>query len=189
MEPHFMALAALRTLTVLVYDYAGVSDRSMDEMETVGTSLLSSAGVRTQWVHCFGHQQGAPPALCNANPDTGLVRLRIVIAYPGNRSELGDTLGAAVVGSNYASIYAFKAHQYAARNGLPAGNLMAYAATHEIGHLLLGPKHSSSGIMRAVWGRTEYHAMAQRRLAFSDAEQEALRRAVPAADQRLAGLR
>jgi hypothetical protein len=32
---------------------------------------------------------------------------------------------------------------------------MAYAATHEIEHLLLGEKHASSGIMRAVWGKPE----------------------------------
>jgi hypothetical protein len=67
--------------------------------------------------------------------------------------------------------------------------LMAYAATHEIGHLLLGPNHTSSGIMRAVWGKTEYRDMAQRWLGFSAAEQQALPRAIPTPDQRMASLK
>src|ERR1035441_5087175 len=44
-----------RTLTVLVLDYAHVSDRSLDEMETLSAVLLSRAGIRTGWVHCLGH--------------------------------------------------------------------------------------------------------------------------------------
>jgi hypothetical protein len=65
---------------------------------------------------------------------------------------------------------------------------MAYAATHEIGHLLLGEKHASSGIMRAVWGKTEYREMAQRWLGFSTEEREALRQALPG-DAPVAGLK
>jgi hypothetical protein len=92
-----------------------------------------------------------------------------------------------MVESGYASIYATEIHKYAAQNGLADGSLMAYAATHEIGHLLLGPNHSSSWIMRAVWGEAEYRGMTQRWLGFGAAEQQALWRAVPALDELLAG--
>lgn len=178
-----------RTLTVIVWDYAGVSDSSLEEMETLSTLLLFRAGIGTEWVHCGGHQQGPRPALCDANLGKGSVVLRIVVAYPGNQKKLGDPLGTAMVESGYASIYATDIHKYAARNGLSDGSLMAYAATHEIGHLLLGPNHSSSGIMRAVWGVAEYRGMGQRWLGFGDAESQALRRAVPTPDQSLAGLK
>jgi hypothetical protein len=43
-----------RILTVVVYDYAGLSDRSMNEVESLSAVLLSRAGIRTQWVHCLG---------------------------------------------------------------------------------------------------------------------------------------
>jgi hypothetical protein len=178
-----------RTLTVIVWDYAGVSDSSLDEMETLSALLLFRAGIGTEWVHCGSHLQGPQPALCDANLKAGSVLLRIVVAYPGNQNKRGDPLGTAMVESGYASIYATDIHKYAAHNGLPDGTLMAYAATHEIGHLLLGPKHSSSGIMRAVWGEAEYRGMDQRWLGFGAAEQQALWRAVPAPDQRLAGLK
>jgi len=178
-----------RALTVIVWDYAGVSGSSLDEMETLSALVLYRAGIQTQWVHCGGHLQGPQPALCDANLGKGSVLLRILVAYPGNQNKLGDPLGTAMVESGYASIYATDIHKYAAHNGLPDGTLMAYAATHEIGHLLLGPKHSSQGIMRAVWGETEYRGMDQRWLGFGATEQQALLQAIPAPEQPLAGLK
>ncbi len=175
-----------RTLTVLVSDYAGLPDSSKIELETLSAALLSHAGIRTQWVHCGGHEPGPRPALCDANLETGMVLIRILDAKPGNQKRLVDPLGSAVLENGYASLYVSEIRKHADHNGIAAGSLMAYAATHEIGHLLLGPNHSSSGIMRGVWGKTEYSAMAQRWLGFSEAERQALRRAVPAPEQRLA---
>jgi hypothetical protein len=175
-----------RTLTVLVGDYAGLSESSRNELETLSAALLSHAGIRTQWVHCGGDQQGPRPALCDANLETGMVLIRILDAKPGNQKRLVDPLGAAVLENGYASLYVSEIRKHADHNGVSAGSLMAYATTHEIGHLLLGPNHASSGIMRGVWGKTEYNAMAQRWLGFSEAERQALRRAVPAPEQRLA---
>jgi hypothetical protein len=43
----------------------------------------------------------------------------------------------------------------------------AYAAAHEIGHLLLGEAHSSRGLMKATWGTGNFEAMAQNRFHFS----------------------
>ena len=170
------------TLAVLVYDYAGLPDSSMNEVESLSAVLLSQAGISTQWVHCLGHQSGPRPALCDANLETGSVVIRILAAHPGDPNKLGDPLGSAAIHNGFASLYASEIRKYADHNGLSAGSLMAYAATHEIGHLLLGPNHSSSGIMRAVWGKREYRDMAQRWLGFSAAERQALRLAVLARD-------
>lgn len=178
-----------RTLTVIVWDYAGVSDSSLDEMETLSALLLFRAGIGTQWVHCGSHLQGLRPVLCDANLKPGSVLLRIVVFYPGNQNKRGDPLGTAMVESSYASIYATEIHKYAAHNGLPDGTLMAYAAMHEIGHLLLCPNHSSSGIMRAVWGQAEYRGMDQRWLGFGLADQQALLRAFPGPDPCVVGLK
>src|ERR1035438_5693526 len=94
-----------RTLTVLVSDYAGLPDSSKIELETLGAALLSRAGIRTQWVHCGGQQQGPRPALCDANLETGMVLIRILDAKPGNQKRPVDPLGAAVVENGYASLY------------------------------------------------------------------------------------
>jgi hypothetical protein len=169
-----------RTLTVVVFDYAGLPDSSMNEVESLSAALLSRAGILTQWVHCLGHQEAPRPALCDANGESGSVLIRILKAHVGQPNKLGDPLGWAEVESSYASLDASAIGKYADHNGLPAANLMAYAATHEIGHLLLGEKHAPSGIMRAVWGKTEYRDMAQRCLGFSTEERQALRQALPA---------
>ena len=169
-----------RTLTVVVYDYAGLSDSSMNEVETLSAVLLSRAGVRTDWVHCLGHRQGPRPALCDANLEAGSVLIRIMPAHTGQPNKLGDPLGSAVVGNSFATLYVSETRRYADHNGLQAGSLMAYAMTHEIGHLLLGENHALTGIMRAAWGKTEYREMAQRWLGFDAAERQALREALPA---------
>lgn len=168
-----------RNLKVVVFDYAALSDSSVNELESLTELLLSRAGIHTQWVHCLGHPQGPRPALCDANLESGTVVIRILSTHEGRPSTAGDPLGAAMVDDGYASIYASEIRKYEDHNGLPAGNLMAYATTHEIGHLLLGEKHSASGIMRAVWGKSEYRDMAHRWLNFSVAERKALMHAVP----------
>jgi hypothetical protein len=178
-----------RTLKVVVYDYAGLSDSSMDEVEGLSALLLSRAGIRTEWVHCLGHQTGRRPPLCTGNLETGSVLIRILKAHLGIRNKQGDPLGWAEVESSYASIDASEIRKYADDNLLPAGNLMAYAAVHELGHLLLGKKHTSSGIMRALWGKTEYREMTQLWLGFDAGERLALRQALPARDALLVGLK
>jgi hypothetical protein len=161
----------------------------MNEVESLSAVLLSRAGIQTQWVHCLGHQAGPRPALCDANLETGSVLIRILEAHTGQPNKLGDPLGSAVVANSFGSLYASETRKYADHNGLPAGSLMAYAMTHEIGHLLLGENHAASGIMRAVWGKAEYRAMAQRWLSFSTEERQALRQALPAPGQPVAGLK
>ncbi len=167
-----------RTLTVVVLDYAGLSDSSMNELESLSTLLLSRAGIRTQWVHCLGHAQGPRPEVCGATLEKGTVMIRILATHPGRRRTLGDPLGAAMVEDGYASIYASEIRRYEDLHGLSAGSVMAYAVTHEIGHLLLGEKHAASGIMRGVWGTSEYRDMAHCFLGFSAAERQALLQAV-----------
>jgi hypothetical protein len=177
-----------RTLTVVVYDYAGLSDSFMNEVEGLSAVLLSRAGIRTEWVHCLGHHPGQRPAFCDGDLDRGSVLIRILAAHPaGQANKLGDPLGSAIVANSFASLYAAETRKYADHNGLPAESLMAYAMTHEIGHLLLGEKHASSGIMRAVWGKAEYHDIAQRWLGFSNGEREGLQQAVPARGGLVAG--
>jgi hypothetical protein len=165
-------------LSVLVYDYAGLKDNTMNEVENLTSALLERAGIRTQWVYCLGHQAGARPALCDADSQPGVFVIRILTKHSGQANKLGDPLGAAVIGNGFASLFATEVRKYADHNGLSEGCLMAYAAAHEIGHLLLGENHAPSGLMRAVWSKEEYREMAQRWLGFSAEERQALRQAL-----------
>ena len=123
--------------------------------------LLARAGIQTQWIHCLGHMQVPRPALCGANLESGTVMT--LETHLGHPSNLGDPPGAAAV-------------EDATRQSTP---LRFANARSIIDFLLLGEKHSVSGIMRAVWGKSEYREMARRWLRFSAAERQALMRAVP----------
>jgi hypothetical protein len=185
----FEGSAQDRTLTVLVLDYAGLSGSSLNEMESLSGLLLSRAGIRTQWVHCLGHQAGPRPVLCDSHLETGSLLIRILKTGSGSQNGLGDRVGSARVESGYASLNASEISKYAERNELPADSLMAYAMTHEIGHLLLGANHEPTGIMRAVWGKAELREIARGSLRFCTREQEALRQALPALCQPVEGLK
>jgi hypothetical protein len=169
-----------RSLTVIVRDYARLPGSSISELENVSTTLFAHAGIRLEWVHCTGHQQGPSSPECAAYLKPGTVLLRILESRLGPPNKLGDPLGAAIVESGYASIYADAIQKYADHTGLSATTLMGYAVTHEIGHLLLGKDHSSSGIMSASWGKPEFIEMAQLWLSFSSPQQKALLLTIPA---------
>ena len=66
------------------------------------------------------------------------------------------------------------AHTYAVR----PETLLGFVIAHELGHLLLGPHaHTSHGLMRPVWTRTDVaYGVAQGQFRFSDLEGDCIRR-------------
>lgn len=178
-----------RTLTVIVRDYAGLPAGSISELESVSATLLAHSGIRVEWVHCPGHEQFPSSPGCDAYLKPGTVMLRILKTRLGPANKLGDPLGAAIVESGYASIYAAEIKKYADHTDLSASTLMGYAVTHELGHLLIGPEHSASGIMRQCWGRTEFIEMAQLWLGFNSPQQKALLLSIPATKPLLEALK
>jgi hypothetical protein len=169
-----------RTLTVLAHDYAGLQDGSVYELQSLSAILLSRVGIRVDWVWCNAGRRDERSALCGAQPTRGHIVIRILTGYPGHRLRPVPPLASAAVEDGHASLYALEIRQFASDNGLSLGCLLGYAAVHEIGHVLMGKGHSRSGIMRAVWDRSDFAGMAQSGLTFSKPEGEKLRRAVPA---------
>src|ERR1019366_3426135 len=88
----------------------------------------------------------------------------------GPRGSDGGTtlhLGRATVtaeGGYYASVFVPAVRAQAAEFGMAFDLLLGYAAAHEASHCLLGPGHSSAGLMRAAWNRKDGAVMSQRRL-------------------------
>jgi hypothetical protein len=169
-----------RTLTVLAHDYAGLQDGAVYELQTVTAILLSRIGIRVEWIWCNAGRRDERSELCGAQQTRGHIVIRILTSYAGHGTKPVAPLASAVVDDGHASLYALEIRQFAADNSLSLGCLMAYAAVHEIGHVLLGKGHSRSGIMRAVWDRADFAWMAQCGLAFSKPEGEKMRQAVPA---------
>jgi hypothetical protein len=87
------------------------------------------------------------------------VRFVQLAALPSARGEL--QLGYSLVdraarAGKLATIYVDRVRWLARQAGVDTAMLVGFAIAHEIGHLLLGTNaHGSSGLMRAVWSRTE----------------------------------
>ncbi len=162
------------TLTVLVHDYTELPPAALQEVESETSLLLSRAGLRAQWIVCRGVGIAGMPEPCSANLTPNRFVVRIVERHIGNQEKPGDPLGSAEIESQYATLYSADIRTSADKQGVAFDSLMAYAAAHEIGHLLLGPEHGRAGIMQAVWGKTAYRDMAQRWLGFGAAEREAM---------------
>lgn len=161
-------------LTVLVHDYAGLSAPSLDVIEQEVRVAFAHAGVELQWAVCRGEHSGAAPE-CDANLAPGRFTLRILARYPKDWPKGADPLGSADIASSYASVYAEEIRANAAAKNVGFELLVAYAAAHEIGHLLLGSRHSSSGIMQASWGNLTCRNMSQRWLDFNTQERDVIR--------------
>ena len=168
-------------LTVLALDYAGLRRDAARELQSLTTELMSRAGIRVEWVWCNAGRRDARSVLCGTRLTPDIVVIRILTRNPGDYRRLTEPLGYAVIEEGYVSLYASEIRQVAVHWDLSFGCLLGYAAVHEIGHLLLGREHSRSGVMRAVWGRSECGKMSQSRLTFSKPEGAKLRQAVPAA--------
>jgi hypothetical protein len=54
--------------------------------------------------------------------------------------------------------------------------LLGVVIAHELGHLLLGPGHAPSGVMRSAWGSREVRALTQRQLAFNREQRAKMQR-------------
>jgi hypothetical protein len=80
-------------------------------------------------------------------------------------------------GGSCASVFLERVTDEAAEANVPRVTVLAYAAAHEVGHLLLGNEaHTPQGLMKAQWGRSEYQAMSQNHFQFSPEQLQALAR-------------
>jgi hypothetical protein len=71
-------------------------------------------------------------------------------------------------GGTYGTVFLKPAEEKASEAHLSRNIVLAYAAAHEIGHLLLGDQaHTLRGLMKATWDTNDLEAMAQNNLHFS----------------------
>lgn len=128
---------------------------------------------------------GAEPGVCvhlkkdsETRCASGLRKGRLfdIRILPGSASHmhsvLHSPLGHSIVdegGGMYAAVFLGTIRNQASAAGVPVTLLLAYAAAHEFGHLLLGANaHSRQGVMKAAWARTDLIAMSQRSLRFDN---------------------
>lgn len=137
-----MGFAAL-ALTVRLISAGSVPGYVLSDAKYAAGDILKTAGVRVIWQMC---RAGAP---CAGPVGRGVMVVRVSGEVPeGHR---GDTAGYAVLGAeeNHAVVSYPRAVATADGCGNSASMVLGAAIAHEVGHLLLGPAHTESGIMAA----------------------------------------
>lgn len=146
------------SITVSVYDDAGVGLETMQKAEQVSSQVFQRAGIEVQWMNC-----GVAGELTHIAYDCGRavypthLQLRILKRSRGLKP---DTFGVSYLSNEgkgcYSQIFVEPVVRLRERYSIDLATLLGHVATHEIAHLLLGTNsHAFSGIMLARWGDHE----------------------------------
>ncbi len=156
-------------IRVRLYDYSGVSARTLARAKTVASEVLEAAGVNVTWANC-------PSPNCAGPAGPAVLQVRIISE---EMARLGPKvsrtcMGYAILSGQFSTIAAVFYHRAL---DLEKGNLagrseiLGTMLAHEIGHLLLGKaSHSTKGIMRGIWGDQDIKAIARGRMWFTEPE-------------------
>ncbi len=168
-------------ITARIYEYARLPSGVLSEAEEHATRILHKAGVETEWLDC-GVSAVEPLSPACERPFAGtdlilkLLPTAMERAIATRRDALGRTLTDKDQPATTAFIFCGEIQDLATTESMRESEILAAVMAHEIGHLLLGPGHSPSGIMRANWTRDELEMISIGQLVFTP-EQSALLRA------------
>ncbi len=159
--------AQTSALQVQVFDYAGLNPAALHQFIARTQEILASSGVSLEVDAC---SRGAAPCESHTGSSRQVV-IRVVADTGKNMKNVRvEKLGMSVAGHDggtYATVFLKPAEEKASDANLPRIVVLAYAAAHEIGHLLLGEAHCPQGLMKAIWNMNDFQAMAQNNLHFS----------------------
>jgi hypothetical protein len=148
---------------IRVYDDAGLSAGAQRQFVTRLEGILTRAGVSAQVSLCGN----TVPTACQADASgSRLLLIRVVAGQAKKRSNAQKSpLGQSIVdskGGDCASVFVAAVQDRADEANVPWVTVLAYAAAHEIGHLLLGSgAHTPIGLMKGTWDRNDFLAMNQ----------------------------
>lgn len=146
-------------LTLRVYNYAHISPALLSQSEQVATEIFENVGVALYWEDC-----PVSVSLVRAYPacqsEVGTSDLVLKILPRTMAMKLAPTSGYEPLGfarpcpesepaCDLTAFY-YRIEELAGA-GYRADRILGYVIAHEVTHTLLGPGHSSDGIMRGTW--------------------------------------
>ena len=161
--------AKAATLQVQIYDYADLEPQTLRQFLSRTERILANTGMSVQLSLC----RGSIAVSCEnqtGSIDSLLVRIVAGAAKTtknANRPALGQSF-ADQNGGSHATVFVRPVQDQAAASNVPWVVVLAHAVAHEVGHLLLGAQaHTSRGLMKANWDRSDYKAMDQNQCHFT----------------------
>jgi len=167
-------LAAGRQINVSVCNLEGISDSVLSDAKAETELVFRQVGVEIVW----RAYDTFPMAVWPARSPRFLVRLwnhkQHLTAGPSSLEVMGKAFVGAP-GDTVADAYFPVIQAMAEQRHVDAGVLLGFVMAHELGHLLLGPGHTTEGVMQAAWGQSQMDALRQRRLGFTREGAERIR--------------
>jgi len=153
------ASASAQSLVVELFDYTDLPAKRIERFREIADLALAHSGIQLIWQYCRGALPAPAGSTCEKEMGNNEIAVRILPGVPGGPGDgrilhLGNSVVSAE-GGHYASVFAPAIRAQAAEFGLRFELMLGYAVAHEVGHCLLGPEHSSAGLMRAVWNRKD----------------------------------
>jgi hypothetical protein len=174
-------------LVIRTYNMYRVSGEHLRVAQDAAAAILKDVRIDIRWLDC-GQVNPEPigeSARCGQAPASNELLLRIQSAGSVGGARI-KSMGFSMVGRRpedytpfFATVCADVVAVVARGAGVDARRLLGVAFAHEIGHLLLNsPRHSSSGLMRAFWSRSELQEGRKADWLFQIEEAETLRQAI-----------
>lgn len=158
-------------ITVRVFNYAQVGNRTLAGAKQHAREVLSRVEVKIEWLDCpASHAEVRTNTACRGRPTSTELVIRIVPRSQNPHCQLGFAALPKGEGklATHASVFYEAAEDLAAGYSASNAQMLGYILAHEIGHLLLGEgSHAGKGIMRTPWRKPEMERAAEGRLGFS----------------------
>ena len=148
------AAVILDSLTVRIYDNAGVLAGERARAIKRANDILARAELAVDWRDCPAGGV-RPRAACATPPAPGELAVRLVRSpkHDPNPRALGNALIDSATGSGtLATVFVDRVMTMATLGKLDTWSMVGGVMAHEIGHLLLGSNtHTETGLMREIW--------------------------------------
>ena len=165
-----MTMFAAEHINISVCNLGDVPDKVVAHAESVVAAVFSPLRIEVGWADC----EGSGPGL------NILLRLRREGPLGAERADSLDVMGmaftAAGVAGSRADAYYGAIEGFARRHHADPAEVLGYVVVHELGHLLLGPGHSSGSIMTASWNDKTLEAASHRWLTFNQSQRASIHR-------------
>jgi hypothetical protein len=168
---------------VRIYNYAQVLPETMLEAKKAASVIFQRAGLEVCWLdHSFDGISGES----TLNSDYPVFQLRVLTRQMTERlpAVSKHMTGLTFQGTSghpgrVASVFYHRVEELAKAEICSKGQILGYAAAHELGHLLLGNiDHSSTGLMKAKLGHKDLQTAARGDLVFTEEQAVLIRWAV-----------
>jgi hypothetical protein len=163
-------------LTIRVYNYARASQRTLALAENEAGEIIGATGVTAVWLDCPAFPAEPRPISeqverdCSGLASGATLILRILPRSTPANTSFRETVFGFADGSVLASVFYGRIEHFAHevdRDATEIPAILADAMAHEIGHLLLGPSHSKTGIMCGQWDRNNLQRALRGRQVFN----------------------